>query len=88
MLVVGLLAGYFIRPLISEQLASETPIAAAPSEAPTGEAPTAANPTAQVAATREPANLQEVMDYLLPQMRHLKGDPAAAVTLIEFSDFQ
>jgi hypothetical protein len=38
--------------------------------------------------TEQPANLQELMAYLLPQVRHFKGDPAAPVTIIEFSDFQ
>jgi hypothetical protein len=34
------------------------------------------------------ASLEEVMGYLMGQVRHTKGDPEAAVTLIEFSDFQ
>ena len=88
MLVLGLLAGYFVRPFISEQLAAETPVAAAPANTPSGEAPTAANPPSQVLVTQQPASLQEVMDYLVPQIRHIKGDPEAPVTIIEFSDFQ
>ena len=88
MLVVGLLAGYLIHPVISEQLATETPIAVVAANTPSGDAPSEANPTSQVAVTQEPPNLQEVMDYLVPQIRHIKGDPEAAVTIIEFSDFQ
>lgn len=88
MLVVGLLGGYLIYPVISEQLAAETPIAAAPTNLPSGEAPTAANPPSQASVTQQPASLQEVMDYLVPQISHFKGDPEAAVTIIEFSDFQ
>lgn len=88
MLVVGLLAGYFIHPLIAERFASETPIAAAPANTPAGEVPSAANPTSQATAAQAPANLQELMDYMVPQLRHIKGDPEAAVTIIEFSDFQ
>ena len=43
----------------------------------------------KVAVTQAPPKfLQEVMDYLVPQIRHIKGDPEAAVTIIEFSDFQ
>jgi xanthosine utilization system XapX-like protein len=88
MLVVGLLGGYLIYPAISEQLAPETPVAAAPANTPSGEAPTAANPPSQASVTQAPANLQEVMDYLVPQIRHFRGDPEAAVTIIEFSDYQ
>jgi xanthosine utilization system XapX-like protein len=88
MLVVGLLAGYLVYPVISEQLAPETPVAAAPTNPPSGEAPAAANPPSQASVTQAPVNLQEVMDYLVPQIRHFRGDPEAAVTIIEFSDFQ
>ena len=88
MLVVGLLGGYLIYPVISEQLAPETPVAVAPANTPSGEAPAAVNPPSQASVTQQPANLQEVMDYLVPQIRHFRGDPEAAVTIIEFSDFQ
>jgi hypothetical protein len=82
MLVLGLLAGYFIRPLLSSsQPATPAPIAAAPSTSVPGAA--AVSPD-----TTQPANLQELMAYLLPQVKHFKGDPEAAVTLIEFGDFQ
>jgi hypothetical protein len=84
MLVVGLLAGYFIRPLIPTQEQAETPIAAAPAAtiASTNSSPDAAS------ATQQPANLQQVMDLLIPQVKHFRGDPNAPVTFIEFSDFQ
>lgn len=82
MLIIGLLAGYFIRPLLpSIEPATPAPVAAAPSTSAPGS--TAISP-----ATTQPVNLQELMDYLLPQVKHFKGDPEAAVTLIEFSDFQ
>lgn len=84
MLVVGLLAGYFGRPLINQQLQAETPIAAAPT---TAAAPTSSSPES-AAATQPPASLKEVMDILIPQVKHFKGDPNAPVTFIEFSDFQ
>jgi hypothetical protein len=51
-------------------------------------APAAENPAAAVAATQAPADLEEVMSYLMSQARHIKGDPQAPVTMIEFSDFQ
>lgn len=83
MLVVGLLAGYFIRPLIPLPGQAETPVAAAPTNTPPTESPAQA-----AAATQPPVDLQEVMDLLKSQVRHYKGDPNAPVTLIEFSDFQ
>jgi len=83
MLVVGLLAGYFLRPLLPLSTQEATPVAAALT-------PTTAsvNPAAAPADTQQPADLQELMAYLVPQIRHFKGDPAAPVTIIEFSDFQ
>jgi hypothetical protein len=83
MLVVGLLTGYFIRPLIPSQQ-PEMPIATAPAAtvASTNSSPDPAS------ATQQPASLQEVMDLLIPQIKHFKGDPNAPVTFIEFSDFQ
>lgn len=93
MLVVGLLVGYLIHPLIPTPAQVETPAAASAAAAaantPVSEtAPAAENSAAAVAATQAPANLEEVMSYLMSQARHIKGDPQAPVTLIEFSDFQ
>jgi len=34
------------------------------------------------------AGNEELMAYLVSQVRHFKGDPGAPVTLIEFGDFQ
>lgn len=84
MLVVGLLAGYFGRPLIAQQLQGEISIAATPTSA----SPTSASTPQTGAATQQPASLKEVMDILIPQVKHFKGDPNAPVTFIEFSDFQ
>ena len=87
MLVLGLLAGYFIRPLLpsiaSRVSGTSVPVAAAPA---TSEADVSVDTTP--AATEQPANLQELMTFLLPQVKHFKGDPNAPVTLIEFGDFQ
>lgn len=93
MLVIGLLVGYLIHPLIPTPAQVETPAAAAAAavaaNTPVSEtAPTAENSAAAVAATQAPANLEEVMSYLMSQARHIKGDPQAPVTMIEFSDFQ
>jgi hypothetical protein len=76
MLVIGLLGGYFGRPLITS--ASKTPIAA----------PTAisANPT--TAVTSAAPDMQKVMADLIAQTRHFQGDANAPVTIIEISDYQ
>ncbi len=34
------------------------------------------------------AGNEELMEYLISQTRHFKGDPNASVVLIEFGDFQ
>jgi xanthosine utilization system XapX-like protein len=83
MLVVGLLVGYLIHPLIPSSTQAETAVAVAPANTPVTD-----NQTPATAATGAPASLQEVMDHLESQARHIKGDPDATVTLIEFSDFQ
>ena len=74
MLVLGLLVGYYGRPLILSQVQSE---ASVNSEAPVV-IPTADNSAAQ----------QKLMETVLAKTRHFKGDPDAPVTIIEFADFQ
>lgn len=71
MLLLGLLGGYFGRPLLrgSEQ-------AIVPRNDTGAQPPNAA------------AGNEEMMDYLVSQTRHFKGDPDAPVALIEFGDFQ
>lgn len=78
MLVVGLLAGYFGRPLITGQSGTAETAAGITSSSP-----------AQV-ADLPPANAsaEEMMAYLTSQVRHFKGDVDAPVTIIEFSDYK
>jgi hypothetical protein len=81
MLLLGLVGGYFIRPLVG----------AAPAATPTEAASAAAQSSVQTEApqpTMDPTTRQQLMDYLLPQVKHFKGDANAPVTLLEFSDFQ
>ncbi|NLG72477.1 MAG: hypothetical protein GX495_10610 [Chloroflexi bacterium] len=74
MLAVGLLGGYIGRPLLEKS----TPTAVAVN--PTPSVPQSAAGTEQ--------QRQEMMAFLVDQTKHLKGDDAAPVTIIEFSDFQ
>ena len=74
MLVVGMLAGYVGHSLVAAQPLARQPTAAASST------PAAA----AVSATNPPT----MMDSLVAQTRHFRGDPNAPVTIIEFGDFQ
>ncbi len=76
MLLVGLTAGYFGRPFINNINPSEASIAK--QEQANG----------QVSQEGSPASTPTLMEYLVGQTRHFKGDQNAPVTLIEFSDFQ
>jgi len=78
MLVIGLLGGYFIRPLLApgtSVIAASPPIGVASSSDPT-------------AVPGEQTSNPELMAFVVGQTRHFKGDLNAPVTLIEFSDFQ
>lgn len=73
MLLVGLLAGYFVRPVVSPLLnkATSTPTVSAE------------------AATSDTSSSQPgLKDYVVEKVQHFLGDPNAPVTVIEFSDFQ
>lgn len=72
MLLIGLLGGYYARPLID--LGSSSSSVTASSVAPGVENPS--------------ANQESLMSTVLSQTRHFKGDSQAPVTIIEFSDFQ
>ncbi len=73
MLAIGLLGGYFGRPLLLPQ----PPAGVASSQA-----------EAATSSQNQPANPDELMAFVVSQTRHFKGDPNASVTLVEFSDFQ
>ncbi len=72
MLVVGAFGGYNIRP--------QDTVALEPAPVPQINAP----------APAEDQNVSdaEKMDYLVSQIRHVKGDADAPVTLVEFGDFK
>jgi hypothetical protein len=79
MLLVGLVGGYFLRPLV--------PVAqtGSPTQNP-GEVSSVQTQAPQ--PTMDPETRKQLMDYLLPNVKHFQGDANAPVTLIEFSDFQ
>jgi hypothetical protein len=82
MLVVGLLAGYFGRPLIYKDSGSDGVTQV------TQEGATSINPGVTPTATVDPAQIQELMDSIIAKTTNFQGDPSATVTLIEFSDYQ
>lgn len=82
MLVAGLFAGFYGRPLLSPETISvgvEGNTSAGSSSAPI----TVPTPDADRAAQQ-----QELMNAVVEGTRHFRGNPDAAVTIIEFSDFQ
>jgi len=83
-LVVGLLAGYFGRPLVNKSSTSDGGVAAVATQAGAVPAVQAASPTATV----DPAQVKQMMDSVISQTTNFQGDPNAIVTLIEFSDYQ
>jgi len=83
MLVVGLLGGYYIRPLLSPKPAPV--LAAEVSTSSETENPPAVVPTSDA---ERAAQQQELMIAVTERTRHFRGDPDAPVTIIEFSDFQ
>ena len=72
MLFIGMVLGYYGRPLVGPE---------AKSAKSTGTA------QAIALQTQEAANKQ-LMEYLSGKLQHFQGDPNAPVTIIEFSDFQ
>jgi protein-disulfide isomerase len=88
-LVVGLLAGYFGRPLVNKGLETTGDVAVVTTPAvtlPADQANVAATPADPTMAAI--SNQQQLMEYLVSHTTHFQGDPNAKVTIIEFSDYQ
>jgi len=75
MLVAGLLAGYFVRPLLPGGAVAPTSVAQIQEVAP-------------IPSGTQSAAAESLMKYLIAQAKHFKGNANAPVTLIEFGDFQ
>jgi protein-disulfide isomerase len=86
-LVVGLLAGYFGRPLINNSGNNNGGVAAVTQSAanPTDQS---VDPTSTVDATQQAISVQQMLTNLISQTKNFQGDPNASVTMIEFSDYQ
>ncbi len=86
MLVVGLLGGYFGRPLLAPML---TPTPTELAVEATSVSPSESSATTEPSVPEDQAaRQQQLMEAVLSRTRHFKGDENASVTLIEFSDFQ
>lgn len=83
MLIVGLLAGYFARPYIQDRITTSSPSAPSSEVAQVEGTPQPTVDPIQVAESRA-----QMMEFLVGQTVHFKGDESAPITLIEFSDFQ
>jgi protein-disulfide isomerase len=80
MLAIGAMLGFFGRPLVTPQ-----PLDAAPAASVEPPGPSAASEAVPAGGNASPAML---MDAVVAQTRHFKGDPSAPVTIVEFSDFR
>ena len=87
MLVVGLLAGYFGRPLVNKADGT-TPIVAVTTPGANVTPGQVTTATSTVDPTEIAASQKQLMDYLISNTNHFQGDANAKVTVIEFSDYQ
>jgi len=83
-LVVGLLAGYYVHPLIVANQTSQPTVVA--SSSPVAEAELTIEPT--IDPTESAARKQQIMSFLVENTKHFKGEANSPVTMIEFSDYQ
>jgi hypothetical protein len=89
MLVVGFLVGYLGRPLVTKSPGGSEPLAAVTTSVPTTSGAQVSVPTSTVNPTIAAIKTRDqFLAYLVSETKHFQGDPNAAVTLIEFSDFQ
>ncbi|MFZ2095116.1 MAG: hypothetical protein WAV05_00630 [Anaerolineales bacterium] len=87
-LVVGLLGGYFGRPLINNSSTSNGEGVAALTQSAANPTVQSVDPTSTVDATQQAISVQQMLTSLISQTKNFQGDPNASVTMIEFSDYQ
>lgn len=81
-LMIGIVIGYFGRPLLAPQLSEAASVSSADTASPS---------TARDGNPSPPSGNQSagtLMDSVVAQTRHFKGNPDAPITIIEFGDFQ
>lgn len=98
MFAVGLLAGFFGRPLIMEQESSpvsqpQTVVVTATPDpnqavAAVGSSNQGEKEVVEIVVTATPSPTPDIMAMLLADARHSQGAEDAPVTIIEFSDFK
>ena len=92
MLLAGLLLGYYWRPLVNSQAqVLGKPSASSSGTGNSGANPASANLGANPSSTNpagSPSSTPTLMEFLISQTRHFKGDPNAPITIVEFSDYQ
>lgn len=92
MLLAGLLLGYYWRPLVdSAAQGSGKPAASSSGTGGSGANPASANLGANPSSTNpagSPSSTPTLMEFLISETRHFKGDPNAPITIVEFSDYQ
>ena len=100
--VIGLLMGFFGRPVIIEDLPIEVVVTVVPDQSQA----VAQNTTQSAAPGQDNANAAggqanqqpagdvapgeptpTIMDFVMSDARHIQGDEAAPITIVEFSDF-
>ncbi len=84
MLVVGLIAGFLLRPLARVPALASL----APATATTSVVAGVILPTATTQSEPSAADKKALMEAVTAQTRHFRGNPDAPVVMIEFSDYQ
>lgn len=84
MLLVGITVGFLVRPLAHVPALASLASSTATVSAPAG----LVLPTATTASEPSAADKKALMDAVTAQTRHFRGNPAAPVVMIEFSDYQ
>lgn len=86
--LVSLVAGVLLGVYGPALLRVNTPLAAAVTPTPGASVESASPSSAAQVDTSSVQDADSLMQFLISQAYHFRGDPSAAVTIIDFSDFQ